>query len=55
MRIEAKLEKLGLVLPEPMQVPPDLRMPFSWEMVLELVDTETFGSGVVLTYRSAHS
>jgi enamine deaminase RidA (YjgF/YER057c/UK114 family) len=30
MRIEAKLEELGLVLPGPMRVPPDLRMPFSW-------------------------
>ena len=30
MRREAKLEELGLVLPEPMRVPPDLRMPFSW-------------------------
>src|SRR5918997_349337 len=33
MRIEAKLEKLGLVLPEPMRVPPELRMPFSWVRV----------------------
>jgi enamine deaminase RidA (YjgF/YER057c/UK114 family) len=31
--IEAKLDKLGLVLPEPMQVPPGLRMPFSWVRV----------------------
>ena len=29
MRVEAKLEDLGLVLPEPMRVPPGLRMPFS--------------------------
>jgi len=33
MRIEAKLEDLGLILPEPMQVPPGLRMPFSWVRV----------------------
>jgi enamine deaminase RidA (YjgF/YER057c/UK114 family) len=33
MRIEAKLEDLGLVLPEPMQVPVGLRMPFSWVRV----------------------
>ena len=33
MRIEAKLEDLGLVLPEPMQVPAGLRMPFSWVRV----------------------
>ena len=33
MLIEAKLEELGLVLPEPMQVPPGLRMPFSWVRV----------------------
>jgi hypothetical protein len=30
MRIEAKLEELGLVLPEPMQVPSGLQLPFSW-------------------------
>ena len=30
MLIESKLESLGLVLPEPMQVPSGLRMPFSW-------------------------
>ena len=30
MRVEAKLEELGLVLPEPMRVPEGLRMPFSW-------------------------
>ena len=33
MPIEAKLKKLGLVLPEPMRVPTDLRMPFSWVRV----------------------
>ena len=33
MRIEAKLEDLGLVLPEPMQVPAGLLMPFSWVRV----------------------
>jgi hypothetical protein len=30
MRIEAKLEELGLVLSEPMQVPSGLQLPFSW-------------------------
>jgi hypothetical protein len=30
MHIEAKLEDLGLVLPEPMQVPSGLRLPFAW-------------------------
>ena len=30
MNIEAKLESLGLVLPEPMQVPQGLRVPFVW-------------------------
>ena len=30
MRIEAKLEELGLVLPEPMRVPSGLQLPFSW-------------------------
>jgi len=29
MRIEAKLEDFGLVLPEPMQVPSGLRLPFA--------------------------
>ncbi len=33
MYIEAKLEDLGLILPEPMQVPSGLRMPFSWVRV----------------------
>ena len=30
MHIEAKLEDLGLVLPEPMEVPEGLRLPFAW-------------------------
>jgi enamine deaminase RidA (YjgF/YER057c/UK114 family) len=30
MHIEERLEALGLVLPEPMQVPQGLRMPFAW-------------------------
>jgi len=29
MTIEAKLEALGLVLPEPMQAPPGMRLPFA--------------------------
>ena len=33
MLIEAKLEDLGLALPEPMRVPAGLRMPFSWVRV----------------------
>ena len=33
MHIEAKLEALGLVLPEPMLVPPSLRLPFVWVSV----------------------
>jgi enamine deaminase RidA (YjgF/YER057c/UK114 family) len=33
MRIEAKLEELGLMLPEPMQVPQGLRLPFAWVRV----------------------
>jgi enamine deaminase RidA (YjgF/YER057c/UK114 family) len=33
MHIEAKLKDLGLVLPEPMQAPPGLRLPFSWVRV----------------------
>ena len=31
--IEAKLDKMGLILPQPLQVPPQLRMPFSWVRV----------------------
>jgi enamine deaminase RidA (YjgF/YER057c/UK114 family) len=27
-KIEARLQELGLVLPEPLQVPPDVRLPF---------------------------
>lgn len=33
MHMEAKLEELGLVLPEPMQVPQGLRLPFAWVRV----------------------
>ena len=33
MRIEAKLEALGLVLPEPMQPPPGVVLPFTWVRV----------------------
>jgi enamine deaminase RidA (YjgF/YER057c/UK114 family) len=29
MKIEAKLEALGLVLPEPMQAPPGMKLPFA--------------------------
>ena len=30
MKVEAKLEELGLVLPEPVKVQPGLHLPFSW-------------------------
>ena len=33
MYIEAKLEDLVLVLPEPLQVPQGLRLPFTWMRV----------------------
>jgi enamine deaminase RidA (YjgF/YER057c/UK114 family) len=33
MRVEAKLEELGLVLPEPTKVPPGLVLPFAWVRV----------------------
>ena len=33
MRIEAKLDELGLVLPEPLQYPPGVGMPFAWVRV----------------------
>jgi enamine deaminase RidA (YjgF/YER057c/UK114 family) len=33
MEVEARLEQLGLVLPEPMQGPPGLHLPFSWVRV----------------------
>ena len=33
MHMEAKLEELGHVLPEPMQVPQGLRLPFAWVRV----------------------
>jgi enamine deaminase RidA (YjgF/YER057c/UK114 family) len=33
MKVEAKLEELGLVLPEPIKVPPGLVLPFSWVRV----------------------
>ncbi len=33
MNVEAKLEELGLVLPEPVQIPPGLVLPFAWVRV----------------------
>ena len=33
MKVEAKLERLGLVLPEPIEVPPGLVLPFAWVRV----------------------
>ena len=33
MKVEAKLEELGLVLPEPVQLPPGARLPFSFARV----------------------
>jgi hypothetical protein len=33
MRVEARLEELGLVLPEPLETPPGLVLPFSWVRV----------------------
>jgi enamine deaminase RidA (YjgF/YER057c/UK114 family) len=33
VRIEAKLDALGLVLPEPMQAPPGMQLSFSWVRV----------------------
>jgi enamine deaminase RidA (YjgF/YER057c/UK114 family) len=33
VKVEAKLEELGLVLPEPIKVPPGLVLPFAWVRV----------------------
>jgi enamine deaminase RidA (YjgF/YER057c/UK114 family) len=33
VRVEAKLEELGLVLPEPMRLPPGIRLPFAFTRV----------------------
>ncbi len=33
MDVETRLEKLGLVLPEPMQLPPGVELPFAWVRV----------------------
>lgn len=33
MKVEARLEEMGLVLPEPMKTPPGLVLPFSWVRV----------------------
>jgi hypothetical protein len=33
MRIEAKLDELGLVLPEPPKIPPEMRVSFAWVRV----------------------
>ena len=35
MVVEARLEGPGLVLPEPLQAPPGLVLPFSWVRVRE--------------------
>ena len=35
MVVEARLEEPGLVLPEPLQAPPGLVLPFSWVRVRE--------------------
>jgi len=29
-RVEARLEEMGVVLPEPVKAPPGMRLPFSW-------------------------
>jgi enamine deaminase RidA (YjgF/YER057c/UK114 family) len=42
VRIEAKLEELGLVLPQPLQYPPGMGMPFAWVRVR---DNRAFISG----------
>lgn len=34
MRIETKLEELGLVLPEPAKPPPGIKLPFAWARVV---------------------
>src|SRR5688572_4413784 len=33
MQIEAKLEAMGLMLPQPLKVPPGLQLPFAWVRV----------------------
>ena len=33
MEVEARLEELGLVVPEPLKAPPGLHLPFSWVRV----------------------
>lgn len=32
-RIEARLEEMGLTLPEPMRLPPGMELPFAWVRV----------------------
>ena len=32
-KIEAKIQELGLILPEPMKSPPGMRLPFAWVRV----------------------
>jgi hypothetical protein len=44
MLIEAKLERMGLVLPEPMQPPPGMIFPFVW---VRLAKGRAFVSGHV--------
>ena len=33
LKVEAKLQKLGLILPEPLKPPPGMRLPFQWVRV----------------------
>lgn len=33
MEVEARLQELGLVLPEPLEAPPGFLLPFSWVRV----------------------
>jgi len=42
MRIEAKLEEMGLVLPEPARLPPGMRLSFAWVRVR---DDRVYASG----------
>lgn len=42
MNIEAKLAALGLVLPEPLKLPPGMRLPFSW---VRIRDNKAYISG----------
>jgi hypothetical protein len=51
MRIEQRLDELGLVLPQTAQVPPGIKISFSW---VRVHGNRAFVSGMERSRRTAH-